>query len=70
MYIRLHHLLNFLPYIHTQPKLVGLTSKKLVQMVPCYTSVIQVMLARLGKWTREKLVMTTGLGMHKLVMSD
>ena len=34
--------------IHTQPKLVGMTKKKLVQMVSHWTSVILVMLARLA----------------------
>ena len=34
--------------LHTQPKLVGMTKKKLVQMVSHWTSVILVMLARLA----------------------
>ena len=56
--------------LHTQPKLVGMTNKKLVQMVSHWTSVILVMLARLAYWTTVKLVMTSGLGKPRQVMTD
>ena len=56
--------------VHTQPKLVGMTNKKLVQMVSHWTSVILVMLARLAYWTTVKLVMTSGLGKPRQVMTD
>ena len=73
------NLIKFLPsthesqictYICPQPKLVGMTNKKLVQMVSHWTSVILVMLARLAYWTTVKLVMTSGLGKPRQVMTD